>query len=77
MTGHFEDSGFVPLNIAILTVSDSRTEADDKSGRTLRDRAAEAGLYRGPGMWIVTVNTQCVGAHIDRAAVRAGYLLRC
>ena len=43
MTGHFENSGFVPLNIAILTVSDSRTEADDKSGRTLRDRAVEAG----------------------------------
>ncbi|RVU81432.1 molybdenum cofactor biosynthesis protein B [Leucothrix sargassi] len=26
---------FIPLNIAILTVSDSRTEADDKSGQTL------------------------------------------
>lgn len=43
MTGHFEDTGFVPLNIAILTVSDSRTEEDDKSGNTLRDRAVEAG----------------------------------
>ena len=26
---------FIPLNIAVLTVSDSRTEADDKSGSTL------------------------------------------
>ena len=26
---------FIPLNLAILTVSDSRTEADDKSGQTL------------------------------------------
>jgi len=26
---------FIPLNIAVLTVSDSRTEADDKSGQTL------------------------------------------
>ena len=43
MAGHFEDSGFVPLNIAVLTVSDSRTEADDKSGNTLKDKAQEAG----------------------------------
>ncbi len=43
MTGHFEDTGFVPLNIAVLTVSDSRTEETDKSGNTLRDRAREAG----------------------------------
>jgi molybdenum cofactor biosynthesis protein B len=43
MTEHFEDTGFVPLNIAILTVSDSRTEADDKSGNTLKERALEAG----------------------------------
>ena len=26
---------FIPLNIAVLTISDSRTEADDKSGQTL------------------------------------------
>ncbi|HFE47813.1 MAG TPA: molybdenum cofactor biosynthesis protein B [Chromatiaceae bacterium] len=43
MTGHFEDSGFVPLNIAVLTVSDSRTEETDKSGAALRDSAIEAG----------------------------------
>ena len=43
MTGHFQDTGFVPLHIAVLTVSDTRTEADDKSGRTLGDRALEAG----------------------------------
>lgn len=34
---------FLPLNIAILTVSDSRTEQDDKSGATLKTRALEAG----------------------------------
>jgi molybdenum cofactor biosynthesis protein B len=28
---------FLPVNIAILTVSDTRTEADDKSGRTLAE----------------------------------------
>ncbi len=43
MSGHFHDTGFVPLNIAVLTVSDSRTEETDKSGTTLRDRALEAG----------------------------------
>jgi molybdenum cofactor biosynthesis protein B len=43
MTGHFKNSGFVPLNIAVLTVSDSRTDEDDKSGNTLRERALEAG----------------------------------
>ena len=42
MAGHYKDTGFVPLNIAILTVSDSRTEADDKSGNILRERVLEA-----------------------------------
>ena len=31
------------VNIAIMTVSDTRTEADDKSGNTLVDRAKGAG----------------------------------
>ena len=31
------------VNIAIMTVSDTRTEADDKSGNTLVDRAKQAG----------------------------------
>ena len=30
-----ETRPFLPVNIAVMTVSDSRTEADDKSGRTL------------------------------------------
>ena len=34
---------FLPLNIAVLTVSDSRTEADDKSGKTLAERLTAAG----------------------------------
>ena len=34
---------FKPLNIAVLTVSDSRTEADDRSGKTLVDRLTGAG----------------------------------
>ncbi|MBS1202502.1 MAG: molybdenum cofactor biosynthesis protein [Chromatiaceae bacterium] len=43
MTAHFTDQGFVPLSIAVLTVSDSRTEADDTSGRLLREKAESAG----------------------------------
>ena len=34
---------FLPLNIAVLTVSDSRTEADDKSGKALVERLSAAG----------------------------------
>lgn len=34
---------FIPLNIAVLTISDTRTEADDTSGRTLVERAQAAG----------------------------------
>src|SRR3954452_13027576 len=34
---------FVPLNIAVLTISDTRTLADDKSGTTLADRITAAG----------------------------------
>ncbi|MGD8909241.1 MAG: molybdenum cofactor biosynthesis protein B [Chromatiales bacterium] len=43
MSGHFTESEFIPLNLAILTVSDSRTEETDKSGSTLKERALEAG----------------------------------
>ena len=34
---------FVPLNIAVLTISDTRALADDKSGTTLADRLTAAG----------------------------------
>ena len=37
------DKKFIPLNIAILVVSDTRTDADDVSGKTLAERATEAG----------------------------------
>lgn len=34
---------FIPLNIAILTISDTRTEADDTSGKILVELATAAG----------------------------------
>lgn len=43
MTEHFDDRGFLPLRIAVLTVSDSRTEDDDRSGKLLVERAEAAG----------------------------------
>ena len=38
-----EPKPFIPLNIAVLTVSDTRALADDKSGATLADRLTAAG----------------------------------
>ena len=43
MSGIDEKITFRPLRIAILTVSDSRTMADDKSGDILVDRLTDAG----------------------------------
>jgi molybdopterin adenylyltransferase len=34
---------FVPVNIAVVTVSDTRTEADDTSGNALAERIVKAG----------------------------------
>ena len=43
MPGIDHSRAFMPLNIAILTVSDTRTSEDDKSGDTLKQRAETAG----------------------------------
>jgi len=42
-----ESRRFIPVNIAVLTVSDTRTAADDRSGDTLADRVAAAGHQVG------------------------------
>jgi len=41
--GHAIEIEFLPVNIAVLTVSDSRTLADDRSGDTLQKRLEDAG----------------------------------
>ncbi len=41
MTGN--ERGFKPLDIAVLTISDTRTEATDKSGKLLVNRLEAAG----------------------------------
>src|SRR5262249_42926876 len=43
MAGIDETRAFVPLRIAVLTVSDTRKLADDKSGATLAERIEQAG----------------------------------
>ena len=43
MAGIDQSRQFVPLKFAVLTISDTREIADDKSGATLCDRIAAAG----------------------------------
>src|SRR3954447_18927266 len=43
MPGIDESTTFVPLRIAVLTVSDTRAPDDDKSGATLAERIEKAG----------------------------------
>ena len=43
MVGIDQSRAFAPLRIAVLTVSDTRTDQDDTSGRTLAERATAAG----------------------------------
>ena len=43
MSGIDETKPFVPLKIAVLTVSDTRSFSDDKSGTTLAERIEKAG----------------------------------
>ena len=43
MTRIDESRPFIPVGIAVLTVSDSRNLDDDKSGKTLADRVQKAG----------------------------------
>lgn len=45
MSSTDETAPFVPLNIAVLTVSDTRSLADDKSGTVLADRLTVAGHH--------------------------------
>ena len=46
------ERAFIPLGIAVMTVSDTRTTADDKSGDTLAERITAAG-HRLAGRVIV------------------------
>jgi molybdenum cofactor biosynthesis protein B len=43
--GKTSDRTFIPVNIAVMTVSDSRTEANDTSGQALVERLTAAGHH--------------------------------
>ncbi|MGB3447291.1 MAG: molybdenum cofactor biosynthesis protein B [Xanthobacteraceae bacterium] len=54
-----ESKQFIPLNIAVLTVSDTRALADDKSGTVLADRLTGAG-HRLAAREIVTDDVEAI-----------------
>ncbi len=63
MPGIDETKQFVPLRIAVLTVSDTRSLADDKSGTTLADRVEKAGHAVGARA-IVTDDVEKIRAQV-------------
>jgi molybdopterin adenylyltransferase len=60
-----KDKAFIPLNIAVLVVSDSRTELDDVSGKVLVERITEAG-HRIAEKLIVPDNVYRIRAEASR-----------
>ena len=63
MAGIDESLSFYPLRIAVLTVSDSRTEETDKSGALLAERLTGAG-HELAGKTIVTDDVETIRAQI-------------
>jgi len=66
-----EPKAFVPLNIAVLTISDTRSLEDDKSGTTLADRLTAAG-HRLAAREIVTDDVEAIKAIVNRWIADAG-----
>ena len=60
-----ESKQFIPLNIAVLTISDTRALADDKSGTTLADRLTAAG-HRLAAREIVTDDVEAIRAIVKK-----------
>jgi len=60
-----QPKAFIPLNIAVLTISDTRSLADDKSGTTLVDRLAAAG-HKLAACDIVTDEVESIRAVVRR-----------
>ena len=73
MPGIDESRQFIPLKIAVLTVSDTRELADDKSGATLAERIEKAG-HAVAGRAIVTDDVEKIRAQVrglDRRSRRS------
>ncbi len=58
-----ESRTFLPVSIAVMTVSDSRTEATDRSGATLVERLTKAG-HRSAGKVIVADEVELIEAQL-------------
>jgi molybdopterin adenylyltransferase len=69
MPGIDETRAFIPLGIAVLTVSDTRQLADDRSGDTLVDRLTKAG-HRLADRAIVTDDVEEIRARIRQWIAR-------
>ena len=65
MPGIDESKSFVPLRIAVLTVSDTRSLTDDKSGSTLAERITKAG-HAVAARAIVTDDVEKIRARIKQ-----------
>lgn len=65
MPGIDPQRSFTPLRIGILTVSDTRGLAEDKSGATLEERARAAG-HEVVERQIVTDDRQAIEQHLRR-----------
>src|SRR5271154_2825170 len=65
MSSTDEPKQFIPLNIAVLTISDSRSLADDKSGTTLSDRLTAAG-HKLAAREIVTDDVEAIRSVIRK-----------
>ena len=63
MAGIDESLSFVALNIAVLTISDTRSLADDKSGNTLVERLEKAGHHLADRA-IVTDDVEAIQAQV-------------
>jgi molybdopterin adenylyltransferase len=63
MAGLDSTRSFIPLAIAVLTVSDTRSLAEDRSGDVLVDRLAKAG-HRLAGRAVVTDDVAAIQAQV-------------
>lgn len=71
MIGIDESRNFVPLGIAVMTVSDTRTMENDKSGQTLVDRIEAAG-HLMKARAIVTDDKEKIAAQVTAWTLDAG-----
>ena len=66
-----QNKQFIPLNITVLTISDTRSLADDKSGSTLAERVTAAG-HRLAAREIVTDDVKAIRATIRKWIAEEG-----